>query len=138
MTEGAAPIVITSTYSSPPQNGLSDDYEHVDNEFWLRSYGFGMRSENKVYPIRSPGLEVISRQRYRMCGDVRVRNLGPTLDFQDAFGSYERSYERTTDGVLVESALRVSSGVISADRIGRLNSFLDQALDQSLVWFDAR
>ncbi len=136
--EGQAPLVIESTHASPGQVAIDPGYEHFDNEFWLRNYALAARSDNGIYPIWNPGLEVRSSKHYRLCGKLQANFLGPTLEFEHELGSFQRTYQRTPSGVLVESTLRIPSGVFHPDRISRMNRFIDLSLDQSLVWFNTR
>ncbi len=135
---GTEPIRISTTHARPGQSALTESYQHYDNDYWLRSYGFSLRSENRVYPIWNPGLEVVSKRRYRLCPSLRPRHMGAQLALEDEVGSFERSYRPTAEGVEVESVLRLPSGVATPARILRTNSFLDRALDQSVIWFDTK
>jgi hypothetical protein len=131
----ASNVMVRAVNEFPSSEPLSESTHVSDADFWLDYLARNLKTGNRHHPYRATGTHIRSTVKYHLCEGVLARLMGAELDLHSEFGSLTRHYRRNRQTVSVTTTLEVGANEIAPSDLERYNRFLEQALDQSSIWF---
>jgi hypothetical protein len=128
-------LLIDSETRFPGSKALASTQSYGEPDHWLGRIAKDFRSQNKHHDLVTNGLRFHSKLAYRLCPDAYLGDLGPELELESKFGSLRRRYEKTGNGVTVESTLELLPQTVPVKELPDFNRFIDIAIEQSRIWF---
>lgn len=103
----------------------SEDLEYAEQSSWLNQAINALRTENKVFDYRFPGLRYESMVTVNVNDGWEVGYTGPDIVMQNEFGDFRRNYEIQGQTVVINTSFAAASAVINVDDIERFTRFME-------------
>jgi transglutaminase-like putative cysteine protease len=130
-----APVRMRSKVSYPGVFDPASFKEYSEIEAELGAWLAEAKSRNTANQYAFRGLSYRGEIVFELPGNYRAAYLGPVLDLRTPFGELRRRYEKSGATVKVVTDLTMPRAVLSVDRIGRFNSFIDRIGENAKIWF---